>query len=112
MLQLSFTITIMNKEKKSIAKAKNEKTERPPIPTKTQNALWARAGGRCEFEGCNELLSEDWLTGKTVNGSQIAHILPVAKSARHFKGQEEYKKTDINNLMLICYKHQKTDVFP
>lgn len=105
MLQLSFTITIMNKEKKSIAKAKNEKTERPPIPTKTQNALWARAGGRCEFEGCNELLSEDWLTGKTVNGSQIAHILPVAKSARHFKGQEEYKKTDINNLMLICYKH-------
>lgn len=78
---------------------------RPAIPTKVQNVLWARAAGRCEFEGCNELLCEDWLTGKTINGSQMAHILPVANSARSKEGQSEELKTDIDNLMLLCYKH-------
>ena len=80
-------------------------SKRPNIPTKTQNVLWARAGGRCEFEGCNELLCEDWLTGKTINGAQVAHIRPIAKSARYKKGQPKKLKTDINNLMLLCYKH-------
>lgn len=81
------------------------KENRPAIPHKVANVLWARAAGRCEFEGCNELLCEDWLTGKVVNGSQIAHILPVAHSARAKDDQTEEQKTDINNLMLICYKH-------
>ncbi len=85
--------------------AKENKNKRPAIPTKVANVLWARAAGRCEFEGCNELLCEDWLTGKLVNGSQVAHILPVANSARAKDGQVEQLKTDINNLMLICYKH-------
>ena len=85
--------------------AKENKSKRPAIPVKITNVLWARAAGRCEFEGCNELLCEDWLTGKIVNGSQVAHILPVANSARAKNGQTEDQKTDINNLMLICYKH-------
>ena len=80
-------------------------SDRPTIPAKVVNVLWARAAGRCEFEGCNELLCEDWLTGKTINGAQVAHILPVAKSARHKEGQSEELKTDISNLMLLCYKH-------
>lgn len=88
-----------------VISATMKKENRPAIPHKVANVLWARAAGRCEFEGCNELLCEDWLTGKVVNGSQIAHILPVANSARATEEQTEELKTDINNLMLICYKH-------
>jgi 5-methylcytosine-specific restriction endonuclease McrA len=95
----------MKQDKSKIVKTNKKSTTRPQIPQKIQNALWARAGGRCEFEGCNDLLCEDWLTGKTINGAQAAHILPVAHSARHKEGQGESSKTDIDNLMLICYKH-------
>lgn len=99
---------MVNTPKKTATKVEvNGKSEsaRPAIPTKVQNVLWARAAGRCEFEGCNELLCDDWLTGKTINGAQIAHILPVANSARSKEGQSEDLKTDIDNLMLLCYKH-------
>lgn len=96
--------TPKKKVSKSEAMGKSGST-RPPIPVKIQNVLWARAAGRCEFDGCNEMLSEDWLTGKTINGAQMAHILPVANSARRKKGQTEELKIDIDNLMLLCYKH-------
>lgn len=92
-------------KKKIIAGKTDADSFRPPIPTKIQNVLWARSAGRCEFEGCNELLCEDWLTGKIINGAQMAHIYPVGKSARHKEGQSEDLKTDIDNLMLLCYKH-------
>lgn len=91
-------------DKTEETKTKSE-SGRPYIPVKIQNVLWARAAGRCEFEGCNELLCEDWLTGKTINGAQMAHIYPVGKSARSTDDQSEELKTDIDNLMLLCYKH-------
>jgi hypothetical protein len=38
---------------------KSGKRGRPSIPLAVQNELWARAAGRCEFRGCNELVYLD-----------------------------------------------------
>src|ERR1051326_7959906 len=51
---------------------------RPPsrrIPERTKVLLAVRAGGRCEFDGCNNYLFEHPLTLQTGNFSQLAHIV-------------------------------------
>ena len=48
---------------------------RPHIPKNVQSLLWLRAGGRCEFRGCNKILYEDNVTRDPVNESNIAHII-------------------------------------
>jgi hypothetical protein len=65
--------------------------------------LAARAGGRCEFAGCNEYLFEHPLTLTDGNFSQHAHI--VAFSEDGPRGHEGARPQDINivdNLMLLC----------
>jgi hypothetical protein len=39
--------------------------DRKPISQKNQNLLWARAAGRCEFDGCNHDLTSELLTQDT-----------------------------------------------
>jgi len=34
------------------------------IPQRIQSAVWARAGGRCEYRGCNVDLVGDLIAGK------------------------------------------------
>lgn len=53
----------------------SRKPGRPKFPVWLQNELWARAAGRCEFRGCNELLYLDQLTKKRSNVSAISHIV-------------------------------------
>ena len=56
--------------------AKSAKTlKRPSIPPTVKLELWTKAGGRCEFEGCNKPLWYDGLTFAKINGSNIAHII-------------------------------------
>ena len=46
------------------------------IPQKTQSALWARAGGRCQYRGCNEDLVGDLISGREdATFGFIAHIV-------------------------------------
>lgn len=45
------------------------------IPDGVKALLWLRAGGRCQFEGCNDPLWEDGLTTLPMNASQMAHIV-------------------------------------
>ena len=91
-------------------------TERKPrnvakttIPQKIQSALWARAGGRCEYRGCNTSLVGDLIGGKEDRlYGFLAHI--VADSARGPRGDpvrspELAKK--LENLMLMCARHHK-----
>lgn len=40
---------------------------RPHIPKSVQTHLWLRAGGRCEFRGCNKILYEDQVTQDPIN---------------------------------------------
>jgi hypothetical protein len=68
--------------------------------------LWVRAGGRCEFRGCNEYLLVDNLTLEEANFSNIAHI--VAAELNGPRGGFDLpfeKRSEIENLMLLCRRH-------
>lgn len=78
------------------------------ISTKNQNLLWARSAGRCEYEGCNEVLYQDILTKKNYNAAYIAHI--VADEPNGPRGDAERSgllNDNISNLMLLCDRHHR-----
>lgn len=78
------------------------------IPEKTKLRLWVRAGGRCEYKGCNEPLWQDSLTLSKMNAAYIAHI--VADSPNGPRGDEQLSEqlaSDISNLMLMCDEHHR-----
>ena len=39
-----------------------KKMRRPTIPQDIKRELWIKAGGRCEFRGCNKYLYKDGVT--------------------------------------------------
>lgn len=83
-------------------------SKRPAIPEKTRTRLWVVAGGRCQYEGCNEPLWRDDLTMSEMNGAYIAHIRDVnPKTHRYDPELSPELATDINNLMLLCDKHHR-----
>lgn len=66
--------------------------------------LWGRAAGRCEFWGCNELLSKSLVTQEAVNRAQRAHIYSFSDDGpRGNKGIAQEKLNDIENLFLVCH---------
>ena len=81
------------------------------IPDKTRLLLYVRAGGRCEFDGCNEYLIEHHVTLNALNVGQVAHI--VAFKIRGPRGDDPERPADINdpdNLMLLCHRcHTEID---
>ena len=82
---------------------------RTSIPTKVQVALWAKAGGRCQYRGCNEDLVGDLVAGRQ-DGTFgfIAHV--VADSADGPRGDSVRSPRlarDLSNLMLLCARHHK-----
>lgn len=87
---------------------KTTKMKRPSIPLTVSMELWSKAGGRCEFEGCNEELWVDNLTWTKMNRSNIAHIISWTPTGP--RGNEKLSPqlaTDVSNLMLTCQKHNK-----
>ena len=82
------------------------KTNRPSIPRAIQEHLWLRAGGRCEFRGCNKILYEDVVTQDPINESNIAHIISwTEKGPRGDKELSPKLATNISNLILTCPEH-------
>lgn len=78
------------------------------IPEKVKIRLWGKAGGRCEYEGCNEPLYYDPLTKVEFNIAYIAHIIADTPGGpRGKKGLSRKLKKDIDNLMLLCDKHHR-----
>ncbi len=73
------------------------------VPDRTRLFLFVRAGGRCEFDGCNKNLLEHHLTLTAGNFAEMAHV--VAFSERGPRGDDPQRPDDINdisNLMLLC----------
>lgn len=73
------------------------------VPRHDLLQLYVRAGGRCEFDGCNHYLLEHHLTHKPGNYGQAAHI--VAFHERGPRGHAVLRPGSINgidNLMLLC----------
>lgn len=81
---------------------------RPKITVPIQVKLWVRAGGRCEFFGCNEYLLRDDLTLSEANYANIAHIVSWGPDGP--RGDDPLpltERNEIDNLMLVCTKHHK-----
>ncbi len=69
----------------------------------TQLELFVRAGGRCEFDGCNEFLLEHRLTLTKGNFAQMAHIVAFSRDGPRGSTSSRPKNiNDVGNLMLLC----------
>jgi hypothetical protein len=83
-------------------------SERPDIPEKTRTRLWVLAGGRCQYEGCNEPLWRDNLTMTEMNAAYIAHIVSATPAGpRGDKVLSPKLAKVISNLMLMCDRHHR-----
>jgi len=78
------------------------------IPEKVKIRLWGKAGGRCQYDGCNTQLYIDSLTKAEFNIAYIAHIVADKPDGpRGDKILSEKLKSDISNLMLLCDTHHR-----
>ncbi|HXL09019.1 MAG TPA: SAVED domain-containing protein [Candidatus Bathyarchaeia archaeon] len=65
--------------------------------------LFVRAGGRCEFDGCNKYLLEHHVTLSEGNFAQMAHIVAFKDAGpRGREGPRPKNINDVGNLMLLC----------
>lgn len=76
-----------------------------------ERELWARAAGRCQFNGCNQILYKSPVTQERVNISEKAHIYSFSGDGP--RGWGPFKKNqqslnDVGNLMLMCHDCHKT----
>ncbi len=85
-------------------------TPRAAISHDTTLRLWVRAGGRCEYRGCNAYLLEDSLTAYTLNLADRAHIVGASDTRRSPRGSGPLAHVDRGstaNLMLLCTDHHR-----
>ncbi len=73
----------------------------------TEVMLVAKAGGRCEFRGCNEFLYEHALTGEAGNFAENAHIVAFREGGPRGRGDRPAVIDSIDNLMLLCRRDHK-----
>ncbi|MGH9766472.1 MAG: SAVED domain-containing protein [Blastocatellia bacterium] len=76
--------------------------------------LCVRAGGRCEFDGCNAYLFRHHVTLKEANFSEAAHIVAFKPDGPRGKsGRRPADINDLGNLMLLCPQcHKLIDDHP
>lgn len=78
------------------------------IPKNVSTLLWVKAGGRCQYEGCNIPLWRDEVTKVAFNTSYIAHI--IADEPGGPRGDPTLSlqlANHISNLMLLCDQHHR-----
>lgn len=59
------------------------------IKQKVECELWARAAGRCQFNGCNRIVYKSHVTQESVNIAEKAHIYSFSESGS--RGHEPSK---------------------
>jgi hypothetical protein len=72
------------------------------IPELARVILFVRAGGRCEFDGCNKYLLEHHVTLTEGNFAQFAHIVAFSEEGPRGKDNRPYDINAVANLMLLC----------
>jgi hypothetical protein len=79
------------------------------VSVKNRMVLWARAAGRCQYDGCNHPLIGDLVSGRyELNASYVAHI--VAEDPNGPRGdpvRSPVLADDVRNLMLMCDPHHR-----
>lgn len=80
------------------------------IKREVERVLWARAGGRCQFSGCNRLLYKSPITEEPVNVSEKAHVYSFSEKGPRGWGPFSKNRSglnDVHNLMLMCHDCHK-----
>lgn len=92
----------------------NKKRNKTPltrtIKPEVIRELWARAAGRCQFQGCNRLLYKSPITQENVNIAEQAHIYSFSPGGPRGRGPFENNPiglNDVSNLMLLCHDCHK-----
>lgn len=76
------------------------------IKPKVECELWARAAGRCQFNGCNRIVYKSPVTQESVNGAEKAHIYSFSENGPRGWGPFKWYRNGLNdaaNLMLMCH---------
>ena len=75
--------------------------------------LWARAAGRCQFNGCNRIVYKSSVTQESVNISEKAHIYSFSSHGPRGHGplkRDLHLLNEVGNLLLVCHDcHKKID---
>lgn len=91
-----------------------KRVSRTAIGERRTLLLYIRAGGRCEFRGCNKYLLKHPVTHTVDNYGELAHI--VAYRPGGPRGTRHYRPADVHeieNLMLLCDEcHKEIDRHP
>ncbi len=83
------------------------------IPRKTELLLWVRAGGRCEFDGCNEYVFQHHVTLDAVKLGDLAHIVAFTDAGPRGEAGRPADIHNVSNLMLVCLRcHRLIDARP
>lgn len=83
------------------------------IPDLVRVCLFVRAGGRCEFDGCNKYLLEHHVTLSEGNFAQLAHIVAFREDGLRGRGDRPAGIHEVSNLMLLCPEcHKLIDDHP
>lgn len=78
------------------------------VPDWVKLCLWGKAGGRCQYDGCNHPLYRDDVTQAEFNSAYIAHIVADKPDGpRGHATLSEQLKKDITNLMVLCDTHHR-----
>jgi hypothetical protein len=97
------------------SKAGGNQRSKPPSPVYTRKVndlvrvmLFVRAGGRCEFAGCNKYLLEHSITLTEGNFAEMAHVVAFQKGGpRGGVPQRPANINELSNLMLLCAECHK-----
>ena len=76
-----------------------------------ERELWARAAGRCQFDGCNRPVFKSPVTQEQVNISEKAHIYSFSEIGPRGWGPFVTNRKQLNevaNLMLVCHDCHNT----
>lgn len=73
------------------------------IPNPVRLRLYVEAGGRCEFDGCNQYVLEHRVTLRSGNFGEAAHVVAFRPDGpRGRDGIRPREINDVANLMLLC----------
>lgn len=81
------------------------------IKREVERELWARAAGRCQFDGCNRPVFKSPITQEQVNISEKAHVYSFSKIGPRGWGPFVTNKkllNEVTNLMLVCHDCHRT----
>lgn len=91
------------------------------IPRSVERELWARAGGRCQFNGHNLILYRSPMTQERLSIAEKAHIYSFSNNGprgHESDAGDDMSLNDADNLLLVCASchleidHQNGTRFP